>query len=69
MTRPGEIPAQIMRVDLKSGKQRPWKVLSPRDRTALGLLAPIRFAFDCETRWGRQETGGVVPWLLRDRQG
>jgi len=49
MTRPGEIPAQIIRVDLKSGKQRPWKVLAPRDRTALGLLAPIRVASDCET--------------------
>ena len=46
---PGEIPAQVLRVDLKTGGQRPWKQLVPPDPTALGMLAPIRIAADCES--------------------
>jgi hypothetical protein len=49
MHRPGEIPAQVIRVDLRSGRQRQWKELSPKDRTALSVLSPIRFASDCAT--------------------
>jgi hypothetical protein len=45
----GEIPAHIVRLDLQSGGQRPWKDLAPPDRTALTLLRPIRFTSDCET--------------------
>lgn len=47
--RAGEIPAQVLRVDLKTGGQRPWKQLVPPDRTALGVLGPIRIAADCES--------------------
>jgi Tol biopolymer transport system component len=47
--RTGEVPVKVLRVDPRSGKQRPWKELAPRDRTALGVLGPIRFAPDCET--------------------
>jgi Tol biopolymer transport system component len=47
--RPGEIPAQVVRADPKTGGQRPWKELVPPDRTALGLLGPIRIAADCES--------------------
>jgi hypothetical protein len=47
--RPGEIPTRVLRIDLQSGRQRPWKDIVPQDRTALTLLAPIRFTSDCET--------------------
>jgi Serine/threonine protein kinase len=47
--RRGEIPAHIVRLDLQSGKQRPWKDLTPPDRTALTFLGTIRFTSDCET--------------------
>ena len=46
--RPGEIPAHVVRVDPKSGRQQLWKEIAPRDRTALSIVAPIRVASDCE---------------------
>jgi hypothetical protein len=49
MCRPRTIHAQVLRVDAKTGAQRPWKDLASPDRTALGLIGPIRFAADCET--------------------
>jgi eukaryotic-like serine/threonine-protein kinase len=49
MSRQGEIPVEVVKVDVQSGKQQPWKVLAPANRTALSLLSPVRFAPDCET--------------------
>src|SRR5437763_17133739 len=46
--RRGEIPAQVVRIDLQTGKQQPWKELVPRNRTALSMVQPIRFSPDCE---------------------
>jgi hypothetical protein len=46
------VPARTLpalRVDAKTGTQRPWTDLASPDRTALGLIGPIRFAADCET--------------------
>jgi predicted Ser/Thr protein kinase len=49
MSRPGKIPVQVVKVDVQSGKQQVWKELVPRDRTALSMVSPVRFAPDCET--------------------
>jgi serine/threonine protein kinase/dipeptidyl aminopeptidase/acylaminoacyl peptidase len=47
--RPGELPARVMRVNLASGESRPWKQLSPAQRTGIGNVEPLRFLPDCET--------------------
>ena len=47
--RSGEIPARIVRVDLQSGQQRPWKELAPPDRTSIFGVQPVRVSSDCET--------------------
>ena len=49
MSQPGKIPVHVVKVDVQSGKQQPWKELAPRDRTALSMVSPVRFASDCET--------------------
>lgn len=45
----GEMPARILRVDLKTGRQTSWKELAPPYRTALWGIQPIRVAPDCES--------------------
>ena len=46
--RSGEMPARISRVNLETGKQKPWKELAP-PRTGLWGIQPIRVAPDCES--------------------
>jgi hypothetical protein len=45
----GEIPARILRVNLKTGQQSPWKDLAPAEGTSLWGIQPIRVAPDCES--------------------
>jgi len=47
--RSGEMPARILRVDVASGRQTPWKELAPASRTGLWGIQPIRVAPDCES--------------------
>ena len=45
----GDMPARIVRVDLASGRQTPWRELMPGYRAALWEIQPIRVASDCES--------------------
>lgn len=63
-SRPFEIPAHVIRIDLQSGKQTLWKDLVPADRTALSMVAPIRVAADCETYAYSAQYDPSVLWVL-----
>jgi hypothetical protein len=49
MYRADRVPIEVTRLDPQTGAQRPWKTLAPADRSALGLLGPVRFTPDCQT--------------------
>ena len=44
-----EIPANVMRLDLKSGAPTLWREIAPAERAGLSSMEPIRVAADCQT--------------------
>jgi eukaryotic-like serine/threonine-protein kinase len=46
VTRPGERPATIMRLDVTTGKRTPWKELMPLDNAGVQNIGPIRITPD-----------------------
>jgi hypothetical protein len=44
-----EIPARVMRLNLKSGASTLWREVAPAERTGLRSIQMIRVAADCQT--------------------
>jgi Tol biopolymer transport system component/predicted Ser/Thr protein kinase len=49
ITRPGERPAKVTRVDLTTGQRTPWKELMPLDSAGVQNIGPIRITSDGKT--------------------
>jgi eukaryotic-like serine/threonine-protein kinase len=45
----GELPVKILRVDVETGEQVPWRELAPANRTALFGTPEIRIGADCQS--------------------
>jgi serine/threonine protein kinase len=45
----GELPIQVYRVELATGRREPWKTLSPPDPTGVNYLGPIFVAPDAKS--------------------
>jgi hypothetical protein len=49
MYRAGDVPVKIVRVDVETGKQTPWRELAPANRTGLLNIPYIRVGADCQS--------------------
>jgi Tol biopolymer transport system component len=49
VTRPGERPARIVRLDVTTGQRTPWKELMPLDSAGVQNIGPIRITPDGKT--------------------
>jgi Tol biopolymer transport system component len=49
LTRPGERPAKIVRLDVSTGERSPWKELMPLDNAGVQNIGPIRITPDGKT--------------------
>ena len=49
VTRPGERPAKITRIDMTTGQRTPWKELMPPDSAGVQNIGPIRVTPDGKT--------------------
>ncbi len=49
ITRPGELPARITRIDVTTGQRTPWKELMPLDGAGVQHIGPIRITPDGKT--------------------
>jgi Tol biopolymer transport system component len=47
--RAGEVPVKILRVDVETGDQTPWKELEPAYRTGFTGLSEVRVGADCQS--------------------
>jgi serine/threonine protein kinase len=45
----GDVPVKILRVDIETGEQTPWKEWVPADRTALSGIQNVRVGADCQS--------------------
>ena len=49
VTKPGERPARITRLDVATGQRMPWKELMPPDSAGVQHIGPIRVTPDGKT--------------------
>jgi hypothetical protein len=47
--RAGEVPVQILRVNVETGDQTPWKELAPAYRTGFTGLSEVRVSANCQS--------------------
>jgi Tol biopolymer transport system component len=45
----GDVPVKILRVDVETGEQAPWKELAPAYRTGLFGISEVRVGSDCQS--------------------
>jgi Tol biopolymer transport system component len=45
----GDVPIKILRADVETGEQTPWKELAPANRTGLGSIPAIRVRANCQS--------------------
>jgi len=46
VTRPGDWPTRIMRLDITTGQRAPWRELMPLDNAGVQNIGPIRITPD-----------------------
>jgi serine/threonine protein kinase/Tol biopolymer transport system component len=45
----GDVPVKILRVEVETGAQTPWKELAPANRIGLGSIPDVRVGADCQS--------------------
>jgi eukaryotic-like serine/threonine-protein kinase len=62
--RPDEVPANILRVDIETGEQTPWKEMAPAYRTGLIGLDQVRVGADCQSSAFSAFYGSSELWIV-----
>ena len=60
----GDMPVKILRVDVGTGEQTPWKELAPAYRTGLQSIPYIRVGADCQSSAYSAQYNSSELWII-----